>query len=237
MSGLLWTAFVLGVAGSLHCIGMCGPLMMALPDTGHGRWKFFRGRLIYNLGRIMSYAMIGCVAGVAGQGIAMAGYQQALTIVTGLAIIFMVLVPKKWISNFSVLGNSGLGKSVKQAFSKVLKQQKGVKLMFWAGLLNGFLPCGLVYAALAGAILSGDILYGMAYMALFGLGTTPLLLVFMISKKIWGPWLKKAPAKLVPAFTIVIALVFILRGLNLGIPYISPKIMADEKGQTEYKCH
>lgn len=238
MSTLLWTAFALGLAGSFHCLGMCGPLLMALPAGENSRLKFLKNRLIYNAGRIMSYAFLGGVLGISGQGLALAGYQNTLSIATGVLIILILVIPKSFLARFQSFSLvSRPSALVKEAFSKSFKNQKGGKLMFSAGLLNGLLPCGLVYAALAGAFVSSNIWQGMLYMALFGLGTTPLLLVLVWSKTYFQSLVKLRIGKLVPVFTMVLALLFILRGLSLGIPYVSPKVSTTQAGEVEYSCH
>ena len=90
---MLWSAFAIGAVGSLHCLGMCGPIVLVLPGDARDRGRFLLGRLLYNLGRALTYALMGAVAGVLGQGIAMAGFQQWLGIVAGALMILSVIIP------------------------------------------------------------------------------------------------------------------------------------------------
>ncbi|HOW32340.1 MAG TPA: sulfite exporter TauE/SafE family protein, partial [Bacteroidales bacterium] len=104
--------------------------------------------------------------------------------------------------------------------------------LFLIGLLNGLLPCGLVYIAIAGSIGSGSALMGAIYMALFGLGTMPMLLAINLSGGFISTSLRKKINKLIPILVIIVGILFILRGLSLGIPYISP---SEEKIKMKYE--
>jgi sulfite exporter TauE/SafE len=103
--------------------------------------------------------------------------------------------------------------------------------------LNGLLPCGLVYVAIAGAISSGDAISGMLFMILFGLGTFPAMFAATIFGRFINLNIRKKINQAIPALAVVLAVLFILRGLSLGIPYISPKISAQTINQTEMECH
>ncbi|MCD6049706.1 MAG: hypothetical protein K0Q55_1109, partial [Verrucomicrobia bacterium] len=87
----LWTAFILGLVGSLHCAGMCGPLALALPVAGKTRRAFVLGRVLYNLGRILTYCVIGAIFGLAGQSLALAGFQKWVSLGAGVAILLGLL--------------------------------------------------------------------------------------------------------------------------------------------------
>jgi sulfite exporter TauE/SafE len=108
--------------------------------------------------------------------------------------------------------------------------------MFLIGILNGFLPCGLVYVALAGAIASGDAISGAAVMILFGLGTIPAMFAASVFGKFINIGIRTKLRKAVPALAILLAAVFILRGLNLGIPYLSPRLNAPTNVSSEMEC-
>ena len=175
MTPEIYAAFLVGLVGSLHCIGMCGPIAIALPVPDSSNLSFFTGRILYNLGRVVTYSFLGAVLGLIGSKIALAGAQQGVSIILGVVVIIAVLLPQKYKNYFAQ-------HPAIQKLAHPLKSNIGVlfskgtfSAMFLIGILNGFLPCGLVYVALAGAIASGDAVSGAAVMILFGLGTVPAM--------------------------------------------------------------
>jgi sulfite exporter TauE/SafE len=231
----LASAFLLGLAGSLHCVGMCGPLVMLIPNKGGISSRWFGQRLAHQLGRIAVYASLGAVVAALGQGIALAGWQQSLSVFTGVLLLFFVLWPiaseqflAKW------LPFSKLYTSVKKQLPQLL-QKKGLTAHFGLGIVNGFLPCGLVYIALAAALVTADALHGAAYMAAFGAGSVPALLAVAAAGNIskWQHTIKR----LMPAAAAAMAVLLILRGLELGIPYVSPILTETISLQAAPSCH
>ncbi len=223
----VWTGFVVGLLGSLHCIGMCGPIVAALPQGEGGKLSFLYGRLLYNSGRVVTYALIGLLFGLIGKTIFMAGYQQGLSIAIGVVIILAVITPSRYSQGLiSAMGLSRLYARISKMWGRLFRSSKKSSL-FAIGILNGFLPCGFVYVALAGAVATGGALKGSAYMALFGVGTIPILLAFSLIGNVIGHKFRRAFSHAVPVLAIALALVFILRGLSLGIPILSPKMTQD----------
>lgn len=222
MNDLYIAAFMTGLIGSLHCIGMCGPIAVALP-LGNKSWlhKFF-GSLTYNSGRILSYGILGVVFGMLGQGIEMAGLQKWASILLGIALILSVVFPVlfKGTDKIDRFFYKYAGKLIGR-FRKLFKVSSFPSL--WTiGFLNGFLPCGLVYVAIAGAINTNNILNGAFYMIIFGLGTIPIMATIPIVGNLVGTNIRRKFKGIISAFIIVLGILFILRGLSLGIPYISP---------------
>ncbi|MCB2200227.1 sulfite exporter TauE/SafE family protein [bacterium] len=238
----LYTAFILGFFGGLHCIGMCGPIVIALPIGGKGGVHFLISRLLYNLGRVVTYVLFGLLVGLLAKGVSLAGYQQVLSIILGSLIVLGVLLPKKWTSRLFPMGSfTTLSSKVKQLWARMFGKGS-LSALFVIGILNGFLPCGLVYTAVAGAGSTGSVEGGMAYMALFGVGTIPALLVTSYAGKLIGIGFRRRLLKLIPVAALVLGVLLILRGMNLGIPYISPKagMKHGNHGQTEQTmecCH
>ncbi len=216
------TALMIGLVGSLHCIGMCGPIAVALP-LGNKGWgyKVFGG-ITYNIGRILSYAVLGAVFGLVGQGIEMAGLQKWASILIGTVMIISVLAPALFKGKAKIesvlFGYAGkmIGK-----FRKLFKISS-LPSLFTIGVLNGFLPCGLVYVAIAGAINTNSLTDGVIFMILFGLGTLPVMLAIPLLGNIIGKNFRKRYSVVLDGFIVVLGVLFILRGLSLGIPYISP---------------
>ncbi len=237
MSPEILSALAVGFFGSAHCIGMCGPIAIALPVPQSNTFHFIAGRVLYNIGRIFTYSFLGALFGLLGSRIVIAGFQQFTTIILGLVILLVVITPfrykakitqHKLIQKISAPIKSGIGELFKQGTTSS---------MFLIGVLNGFLPCGLVYIAIAGAIASGDAVSGMIYMILFGAGTFPAMFAATVFGKFINLNIRKKLTKAVPVFAVVLAILFILRGMALGIPYISPKISAQTVSQTEMECH
>lgn len=236
MSPEILTAFFIGFFGSLHCIGMCGPIAIALPVPKSSNISFITGRLLYNLGRVVTYSFLGALLGLLGGRIALTGAQQIVSIALGVIIIIAVLLPQKYKNYFAQ-------HKFTQKLAQPLKENIGVlfkkgtfSAMFLIGILNGFLPCGLVYVALAGAIASGDAISGVAVMMLFGFGTVPAMFAATVFGKFINIGLRTKLRKATPYLAIILAVIFILRGLNLGIPYLSPKL-SSQNTTTEEMCH
>jgi len=218
----IWGGFLIGFLGSFHCVGMCGPIALALPIGKASNLQLIVSRILYNLGRIVTYTFFGAIFGLFGKGIALAGLQRYASIVLGLSILFYYLMPSKYKGKFSVTKPYQLiSRFVKKSFSKLTKTGSAHSL-FLFGIINGFLPCGFVYVALAGAITTGDFISGAAFMALFGLGTAPIMFATSLIGKFVTVGIRARINKLIPIFAILLAIIFILRGLSLGIPFLSP---------------
>ncbi|MCL4548166.1 MAG: sulfite exporter TauE/SafE family protein [Bacteroidetes bacterium] len=221
----VWTGFAVGLLGSLHCVGMCGPIVLALPVFGESQFKIMLGRILYNLGRVATYSFMGAMFGLFGNRLVLFGLQQNLSIILGAIIMIYILTPRKIKTKVSELKfYKSITTFIKTNFFR-LASRKNASSLFAIGLLNGLLPCGFVYVGIAGAISTGDVLSGTLYMALFGLGTLPIMFATALFGKIINLNIRRRLAKMVPAFAFILAALFILRGLNLGIPYISPKLV------------
>ncbi len=217
-----YTALMIGLVGSLHCIGMCGPIAISLPLGRKGWWHRTLGGLTYNFGRILTYGLLGAVFGLLGRGIEMAGLQQWASILIGVAMILSVLFPalfkgKVKLEQF-LFGYAGkmIGK-----FRKLFAIQSFPSL-FLIGLLNGLLPCGLVYVAVAGALNTNSVAGGIGFMIVFGLGTLPVMLAIPLLGNLFGAGFRKKYRYLLSVLVVALGILFVLRGLSLGIPYVSP---------------
>lgn len=228
----LWTAFLLGFVGSAHCAGMCGPLALALPPTGRNRATFLAGRLAYNLGRILTYALLGVVFGLLGHAFSVAGLQRWVSLVAGTVILLGLVVSPRFASAVPVTRLVGW---IKSGFGKLL-QRRALGSMFGIGLLNGLLPCGLVYVACAAATTSGGVLRGVEYMTAFGIGTLPMMLALSIAGQRLQFAFRLRLQRLIPVSLALVGFLLLLRGLDLGIPYISPKLPA-QPTEASSCCH
>src|ERR1017187_6538648 len=156
----LWTAFLLGLVGSLHCAGMCGPLALALPAAGNTTPGYVLGRVAYNAGRIVTYCLLGIVFGLAGWTFLLAGLQRWISIALGVALLVGLFASRKLALSRPV---TSAVNQLKSGMS-VLLRRRSIAALAVLGLLNGLLPCGLVYVACAGAAATGSIIAGGRYM-------------------------------------------------------------------------
>lgn len=219
---MLLSGFIFGLLGSFHCIGMCGPIAFMLPVDRTNKTKQFFQIFSYHFGRIFTYSLIGLLFGLLGKGISIFGYQQQLSIFAGVFIILITLLPNLFKKINAANKISLVILKVKSALGKELKR-KGNDTFFVVGFLNGFLPCGLVYMAVLGALATSSTLNGVLYMALFGLGTVPLMTAFVYLGNFTNNNWKSKIRKIIPVAVVFIGVLFILRGLELGIPFVSPK--------------
>ena len=223
---MLFTAFIFGLISSFHCIGMCGPIAMMLPVDRNNQAKKVTQIITYHLGRLFAYSTIGFIFGMLGKGFLLAGMQQKMSIFIGIAMILIILIPEKVVANYN------FSKPIFKVISKIKTtlgsqfKNKSYKSLFTIGLLNGFLPCGMVYVALFGAIAMQSPTFGVLYMVLFGLGTVPMMSSIVYLNSFLTISIRNKIQKVIPYVAVFIGIVFILRGLGLGIPYISPSNMS-----------
>ncbi|PNQ72474.1 hypothetical protein C1T31_11840 [Hanstruepera neustonica] len=233
---MLWSAIIFGLLGSFHCVGMCGPIAFMLPVDRSNSFKKTAQILAYHIGRLFAYALIGLVFGLVGKSLYLFGIQQQLSIFIGILMIIVVIIPAHVFNkyNFSKPIFKLISK-VKSGLGKALKR-KSADTFLTIGFLNGFLPCGLVYMAVFASLAMQNASHGALYMVLFGLGTIPLMTAAIYLGKFLNATIKHRIQKAIPIFVIVIGLLFIVRGLGLGIPYLSPApIVETANGLIE--CH
>ena len=219
---MLFSAIIFGLLGSFHCIGMCGPIAFMLPVDRQNSTKRFFQLLSYHLGRLFTYSLIGLLFGILGKGFYLMGFQQQLSIIIGFTMILIIVFPKLSKQNSISKKLNFFVFKIKNALGKELKNKR-MDTFFVIGFLNGFLPCGLVYMAVLGALTASTVLQGGFYMFLFGLGTIPLMTAVIYLGNFTKGNFRKHVQKAIPVFVIFIGVLFVLRGLGLGIPYISPK--------------
>jgi len=214
MDILYWSALSIGFLGSFHCAGMCGPIAMALPNNDLPMTSLLLSRILYNVGRVTTYAIFGAFAGLFGHTLASNGWQSDISILSGILIILFVLFSS---SKLQLKINQRISKItffIKKALGTLLKKNSMLTL-YGIGFINGLLPCGFVYLALAGAATSSNVWEGMAYMALFGLGTIPMMLILSLSGSLISIKARIFVQKLSPVIAIVLALFLIQRGVML----------------------
>ncbi|MGB3007651.1 MAG: sulfite exporter TauE/SafE family protein [Chitinophagaceae bacterium] len=236
---MIWTAlisgFTLGAAGSLHCIGMCGPLSLALPTQHLSAQHKFISLLLYQIGRIITYSVFGLIFGIAGRRIYINGYQQWFSIGMGALILllaFLYFIQQKTV-HFKLLNRFYI--SVQNLIVRLLKSTKNSFGFLLMGMANGLLPCGMVYIAIAATLSFTSISESVGFMAMFGAGTLPAMMLVTYAGQFLKIEVRQLFRKAVPYFVMTMGLLLILRGLNLGIPYISPEL-PQSPGQA-VECH
>lgn len=233
---MLATAFLFGLMGSLHCVGMCGPIAFMLPLDRKKPGLRYVQLGMYHLGRALSYGLIGLVFGLVGKGLYLFGFQQKLSVVLGAVMVLTVLIPSRYVKGWSFTRPlyRWIGR-LQSALGQQLKQRTPDTFLT-IGFLNGFLPCGLVYMALIGAMALASAPEGAVYMMVFGLGTLPLMsTAALFAKFVKGKWAFRV-RKAIPVFVVLIGILFILRGLGLGIPFVSPQLKPQTQA-TILECH
>jgi len=229
-------ALILGLMGSVHCLGMCGPIALALPVGRLSSSGKVLAAFLHQFGRTITYATMGLLFGLVGKGFAMAGFQQWVSIAMGALMIAMAFIPMlqgKTYAAFTPL--TKLSTSLKKPMGFFLRQKtpSGFLLL---GLLNGLLPCGLVYVALAGSLAAGDPLSGALFMALFGLGTSPAMFATTLAGSYMTASFRLRMQRMIPAALLIVGVLFVFRGLGLGIPYLSPTPKALQIEASESCC-
>lgn len=215
-----YLAFFMGLFGSIHCAVMCGPLVLALQGGQKITWLQIFNKLLYQVGRISTYALLGILLGLLGTAVSFQGWQQGLSIVTG---VFLVAIGLSYIFARNSTTLAHWQTKAIQPFARTMGKwlyRPGGSVV--AGILNGLLPCGMVYMALASAINADSIVGSAQFMLLFGIGTLPLMLIFSLASSYSMKIIKVRFAKVLPLLFLIMGIWFILRGSNLDIPYLSP---------------
>jgi sulfite exporter TauE/SafE len=233
---MLYAALLLGLLSSLHCIGMCGPIAMMLPVAHNNPEKKALQIITYHIGRIFSYSMIGLFFGIIGRGFYLAGIQQQLSIFAGVAMIIMILLPVNVFARYNF--SKPIFQLISHLKSRLGKQfaKASFKSIFSIGLLNGLLPCGMVYAAVFGALAMPKLYLSVSYMMLFGVGTVPLMSGVVYLQKLFPLPVRNKIQKVIPIAVVCLGTLFILRGMGLDIPYISPST-TNLFVQAQPNCH
>lgn len=233
---MLYTALLFGLISSFHCVGMCGPIAMMLPVDRNNEAKRIVQILVYHLGKLVAYASLGLLFGLLGKGFFLAGMQQQLSVIVGVLMIIIAIVPEKEFAKYNFSRPIyKIISAVKSSLGKQFKKQS-FQSLFTIGLMNGYLPCGMVYVALFGALAMNEIHLGILYMVLFGIGTIPMLSLVVYVSNIITISFRKKIQQVIPYVAVFIGILFIIRGLGLNIPYLSPGTL-DLFVQQEANCH
>lgn len=219
---MLYTALIFGLISSFHCVGMCGPIAMMLPVDRTNEAKRAAQILTYHFGKLSAYGVLGLIFGLLGKSFYAAGWQQQMSIILGVLMIMVSIIPDRVVAQYNF--SKPIYKIISNVKSHLGQQfkRKSYSSLFIIGLLNGFLPCGMVYVAIFGAIAMQSVSLGVVYMLLFGIGTIPMLTLVVYLSHLLSFSSRNTLQKVIPIVAIVIGMLFIIRGLGLDIPYVSP---------------
>ena len=213
-------AFLMGLLGSLHCAVMCGPLMLSLPLQNTSLLKSALQLIWYQLGRILIYTLLGVLVGWIGNSFTVFANQEILSLTIGVLLVIFTILQ---LSGRQLKSINNLQQKMITPLSKLMGKLYGLPIWgFFAGLLNGLLPCGMVYLALATALNTASLQGGANFMFLFGLGTMPLMLMISLGGIYLKKYIRFNTQKLVPYFMLFMGTLLILRSADLGIPFLSP---------------
>lgn len=218
-------AFTLGLVSSLHCIGMCGPLALAVPVSQQSNAHRIFGGLLYHGGRTTTYALLGLLLGLLGGAVAnlFSSAQQYMSIGLGVIMLFYAFLPKKNLSGTLIFKRSDKAFGYLRMQMGKLFSYGNKKSLYVMGFLNGLLPCGMVYLALASSLATGSMLAGAGFMAFFGAGTLPAMLGITVFGSMYPARWRNSLRVASPYLFAFIGALLVLRGMHLGIPFISPE--------------
>lgn len=221
------TAVILGFFGNFHCLGMCGPIALSLPIGKLSPWRKLIAVLAYNLGRIVTYGVFGTIIGLFGAGLNFVSTLQMMSILAGILLVLIGLIRVFRKTNIKVFPKLKLIDLLKKQLGNQL-HKRSLDSFLLLGFFNGMLPCGLVYAAAISSIVVGSVQGSALYMMLFGVGTFPVMILLPYIGQFITLKFRNIIKQVVPFVLIIFGVLFILRGSNLGIRYISPKIESSE---------
>lgn len=222
------TALLIGLAGSLHCVGMCSPLALAV--SGMSR-SFVIARLFYNAGRILLYGILGALVGSLGAIAGLTQYQTLLSAAVGAVLVLL------GIGGVSVIriplltpALQRLANALKSLFAAQVKS-KSIPSFVLMGAINGLLPCGLTYFALTYCVTLPDALSGFQFMLLFGAGTLPVMLGIPAVLSLVSSRLKVSLQRVTAAVMILLGMLLLVRSV-----IVHPQEMPPASASTEVVC-
>lgn len=225
--------FLMGLTGSMHCAGMCGPIIWVMPFQALSGYKKWLGIALYHLGRLSVYATLGLIL-FSFKSVFDPHVQQYVSMIAGALLLIAGIA--SFIPGKTLQFNLPWAGWVRAALAKFMAKPGLLSLLF-TGALNGLLPCGLVYVALSASITAQSAVGAMLMMYTFGLGTVPMLVMLTVLKNRVSFVRQLSIRKLVPVTMLLFGCLFILRGMNLGVPYLSPKLEMEKNEIKASCCH
>lgn len=213
---LLWlvSAWLMGLVGSTHCIGMCGPLALSLPIGSQSVLGRLFESLVYNLGRVFTYGIYGALLGV-GSGLLVPSFlqNQLSLLMGGLMLLLAIYAFGSGRVQFDAGPQSAVFRRISSTLG-ILYRRGGTPGLFGIGVLNGLLPCGLVYLALATAFASASVMKSTLFMVFFGLGTLPAMWSVLFLSRYLTPTFRGKLRRFIPYVYAATGVLLLLRGLG-----------------------
>ncbi len=225
--------FLMGFTGSLHCAGMCGPIIWIMPFQVFSGFKRVLAIAMYHIGRISVYALMAIVLH-SFKELFNPRVQQYVSVFSGVLLLIAGIIT--FIPGHKIKFKLPWSEQVKTMLGKVIGNP-GLGAITSAGILNGLLPCGLVYMALSATMVMPTAREAAMLMYVFGIGTVPMLVGITLLKSRIKLIKSGNINKFAPLIVFSFGLLFVLRGLNLGIPYVSPKVEMTSKEVKSSCCH
>lgn len=223
-----WLSFFAGLLGSMHCVGMCGAIVLGYSAQGMNPGARFStvlsSHVTYNGGRVLSYTLIGAALGSLGGGLSgLQGVGYWFSLVMGTLIVLFGISQLKIIPAFSLLTDINIGQPTKNIFFRLYRatfgaliSQRGLESKFYIGLMTPLLPCGLLYGMFLKAASTSSIIEGALTMLLFGLGIVPALIVTGFASSYFNYTLRRWADKIAAVTMIVMGLSILWRALMVS---------------------
>lgn len=228
---MLINGLIFGLISTLHCAGMCGPLAFYIPSQVKGDKRVFA--LLYQVGRVSIYVAIGLMVYLLGMSFSFFKLQQTLSIVMGSLMVIYVLWPLLKLPKIQLFSN--LQGNVLKKISAAIGANSN-KSALGLGIMNGLLPCGAIYIAALYCASFNQVSDAIIYMVLFGIGTMPVFIAaWMLLSKQFSFKVKRFTF-LYKALPLIVGILMIFRGANLGIPYLSPELEHNNQTATVKNC-
>jgi uncharacterized protein len=228
----LTMAFLMGFTGSLHCAGMCGPIVWIMPFQLFNGFKKAVAMILYHLGRVSVYAAFAFVLH-SFRNLFEPKIQQYISV--GLGSLLLLAGVLSFMPAGAVKLTLPWSEQVKAQLGKVIGKPSFGAITA-AGILNGMLPCGLVYMALTASLSVPTTAQATLLMYAFGLGTIPMMISITLLKSRMAFLRTNHLRKMVPVVLFAFGCLFVLRGMNLGIPYLSPRVVVTQH-EIRSCCH
>lgn len=215
-----FSAFLIGLAGSVHCVGMCGPLALAIPGASKDKgFTFFLRTIAYQISRISGYGVLGLIVGFFSQGMQFTGVQPYFSLLSGILLLFLgffgIIPEVNAFSKYPIIQHFQV--KINRIIGTVMTNEH-FSTPFVLGFLNAMLPCGMIYIALGTGLSSGNMSEAALYLISFGLGTLPLMFMVSLSGQLLSLQMRRSWQKTIPIIFMISGIILIYKGMNIALP-------------------
>jgi len=215
-----FSAFLIGLAGSVHCVGMCGPLALAIPGASKDKgFTFFLRTIAYQISRISGYGVLGLIVGFFSQGMQFTGVQPYFSLLSGIVLLFLgffgIIPEVNAFSKYPIIQHFQV--KINRIIGTVMTNEH-FSTPFVLGFLNAMLPCGMIYIALGTGLSSGNMSEAALYLISFGLGTLPLMFMMSLSGQFLSLQMRRSWQKTIPIIFMISGIILIYKGMNIDLP-------------------